>query len=429
MYKIDLKRAVKIENKIKPILAELEKKTADRLVDYTINESKESGADAISSEVDSLAKNILDVLTTNGIKVKTPKVGYNKMGDGNVLFCFEFVSRGEFVSERFVLNSGRIFKYPDYYNGKDAWISIGQLPELFEEKIKELRYDSEHIAWINERLRKLHEGKSPGRHSPDDFYREVNNAAEKIANMPGGDLVLTAPPKVTNVFSESGVIKFRMELRINDKYVTESFAVTKECHILHRDGEKVNLEKIHDFFRKKIEKIECRSSGHVSHSAAGIKTREVKPKADDAGFSPAGIPSGVNALAKDIVKALTENGIEVEKPARGYKILGDGTVLFGLEFISGSEFVSEWFVIRGINNVFFPWPDYYLKPGIKGILTGDMPKFFREKIGKKPGVNSTNSENNKFTIAGTGQGGIGPGMLKPTEFNHNSGKIALETDM
>ena len=307
-------------------------------------------------------------------------------------------------------------------------ISIEQLPEFFEEKIKESRYNSEHIGWINERLRKLHEGKSPGRHSPDDFYREVNNATEKIANMLGDDLVLTAPPKVTNIFSESGVIKFRLELRINDKYVTESFAVTKEHRILHRDGEKINSAKIQNFFRKKIEKIECRSSGCISHSAAGIKPREVKPKADDAGFSPAGIPSRVNALAKDIVKALTEHGIEVEKPARGYWVLGDGTILFGLEFISGSEFLSEWFVIRGINNVFFPWPDYYLKPGIKGILTGDMPEFFKEKISKNPGVNSMNSENNKFTIAGTGQGGINSGMLKPTEFNHNSGKIALETD-
>ena len=95
MYKIDLKRAVKIENKTKTLLAELRKKTADRPVDCTINESKEFGADAISGEVDSLAKSIWDVLNHKGIKVKTPKVGYNKLGDGSVLFCLEFVSRGE----------------------------------------------------------------------------------------------------------------------------------------------------------------------------------------------------------------------------------------------------------------------------------------------------------------------------------------------
>ena len=401
MYKIDFKGAGKIENKINPIIAELEKKTADRLVDYTINESKESRADVISSGVDSLAKNILNVLDNKGMKVKTPKVGYTDLGCGNVLFCIEFVSRGEFVSGLFVLNSGEIFKYPDYYTGKDSWISIEQLPEFFEEKIKESMYNSEHTAQINERLCKLHEGKSPGGYSSDESYLKVNDAAEKIVNLLGDGLVLTAPPEVTNIFSGSEIIKFGMELQINDRYITESFAVTGENRILHPGGEKVNLEKIQDFFKKKIEKIECRSSVYVSHPAVGIKTRGVKPKADDAGFFPAGIPGRVNALAKDMVKTLTEQGIEVEKPARGYKELEKGTILFGMEFMSGSEFVSEWFVIKGGNNLFFPWPDYYLKPGIKGILTGDMPEFFREKIGKNQGVNSMNSENNKFTIAGT----------------------------
>lgn len=418
MYEIDFKRAVKIENKFQDVLAELKQKTVVSFAGCTRTESKAYCADSISNVVDSLAKDILEVLNDKGIKVKTPKAGYNKLGDGNVLFSIEFVSRGEFVSGLFVLNYGKIFKYPDYYTGKDAVISINQLPEFFEEKIKESKYNSEHTAQINGRLRRLYEGKSHGRYISDDYYRNVNYAAEKIVNVLGDDFALTLPPKVANIFSERGVVNFGLDLWVEDKYVTESFAVTKEHNILHPGGKKVNLDKIPDLFKKKLEKIECRSAGHVSHSAVSIKAREVKLKKEDTGFIQRNISAEVNALARDIVKALTEKGIDVEKPKRGYRDMGGGTILFGLEFISGSEFVSEWFVIKGINNVFFPWPEYYLKPGIKGILIGDMPDFFREKISKKSSVNSMNSENNNFTIAG---------MVQSSMLSGNPGKIAIET--